>query len=61
MLELILDDQESKPLVIILIGEGDLPKNVEKAQVKILWLADLEREGASGDSLEPVTVGMIPP
>lgn len=56
-----MDDQESKPLVIILIGEGDLPKNVEKAQVKILWLADLEREGASGDSLEPVTVGMIPP
>ena len=56
-----MDDQETKPHVIILIGEGDLPKDVEKAQVKILWLADLEREGASGGSLEPATVGMIPP
>lgn len=46
VLEQIAENAEYSHHTLILIGEGDLPDFVEKLNVRILWLADLERKGA---------------
>ena len=43
----------------MLVGEGDLPYIVDKLQVKIIWLADLERKGAK-EQVEAPAIRMTP-
>ena len=46
ILEQIAENREYAHHTLILVGEGDLPKVVDKLGVNIVWLADLERKGA---------------
>ncbi|KAI5123321.1 hypothetical protein M0805_009342 [Coniferiporia weirii] len=52
VLEQIAENSEYAHHTLILVGEGDLPKIVEKLPLKILWLADLERAGVKGETLQ---------
>ncbi|KAH8117503.1 hypothetical protein DFH11DRAFT_1700279 [Phellopilus nigrolimitatus] len=52
LLEQIAENSEYAHHTLILVGEGDLPRFLEKLQVKILWLADLERKGAKGEAVQ---------
>lgn len=54
-----MDNREFQNHTLILVGEGDVPKSFEKVQIKVLWLSDLERQGAKEGSLESVAVGML--
>lgn len=59
VIELIMDNREFQNHTLILVGEGDVPKTLEKVQMKVLWLSDLERQGAKEGPLESVAVGML--
>lgn len=57
VLELIAENREYAHHTLIVVGEGDLPNVVEKVQVKIRWLADVERKGSKG-SVQLPTPGL---
>lgn len=62
ILEQIAENSEYAHHTLILVGEGDLPTVVDKLPVKIVWLADLERQGAklaSGQVVAPGTSKLL--
>ena len=61
VLEQIAENHEYAHHTLILVGEGDLPAVVNKLQIKVVWLADLERKGAKLEPVQPPSIGISRP